>query len=252
MKSQCCISWTYCHPVPYLAHVATVATRSPRATSVTTLYRSTIGKKIVMAVSGIILLLFVIVHMLGNLKIFFGQTDFDHYAHWLRTIGEPALHYSWYLWVQRVVLTLALVAHIWAAATLSAQDLKARPVGYVGRRRGGYATSTMRWGGVILLAFIVYHLLDLTTGTLNPGNSNDGPYQRVLADFNIWYITLAYVIAMLALCLHIWHGLWSAANTLGVNTATTTVYRTLASVVAVAVTVGFLIVPFGVIVGWVD
>jgi succinate dehydrogenase / fumarate reductase cytochrome b subunit len=74
----------------------------------------------------------------------------------------------------------------------------------------------------------------------------------VISDFNVWYITLAYVVAMLALCLHIWHGLWSAANTLGVNRATTTVYRTTASVIAVAITVGFLIVPFGVIVGWVD
>jgi succinate dehydrogenase / fumarate reductase cytochrome b subunit len=216
------------------------------------LYRSTIGKKIVMAVSGLLMLAFVIVHMLGNLKIFFGQTDFDHYAHWLRTIGVPILHETWYLWIQRFVLSAALIAHVWAAATLSAQDRKARPIGYQGRRRGGYATSTMRWGGVILLLFIIYHILDLTAGTLNPGKGSDGPYLRVIADFNTWYITLAYVVAMLALCLHIWHGLWSAANTLGVNTATTTLYRTIASAVAVAVTLGFLIVPFGVIVGWVD
>jgi succinate dehydrogenase / fumarate reductase cytochrome b subunit len=241
--------------------MAIVATRSerrggperrPRATSVGTLYRSTIGKKIVMAVTGLLMLAFVVVHMLGNLKIFFGQSDFDGYAHWLRTIGDPVVQQSWYLWVQRTVLTLALIGHIWAAASLSRQDLRARPVGYQYRRRGGYATSTMRWGGVILLLFIVYHILDLTLGVANPGPDHAGPYGRVVADFHVWYITLAYVVAMLALCLHIWHGLWSAANTLGVNKATTTAYRTAASVIAVAITVGFLIVPFGVIVGWVE
>ena len=251
MENQRYISWTYRPSRTYLSRVATVATRSPRVTSVSTLYRSTIGKKIVMAVSGLLMLAFVIVHMLGNLKIFFGAQDFDHYANWLRTIGEPIVHRTWYLWIQRTVLTVALVAHIWSAASLSRQDLKARPVGYEYRRRGGYATSTMRWGGVILLLFIVYHILDLTMGVANPGAKNIGPYGRVVADFNVWYITLIYVIAMLALCLHIWHGLWSAANTLGVNAATTNAYRTVASVVAVGITLGFLIVPFGVIVGWV-
>jgi succinate dehydrogenase / fumarate reductase cytochrome b subunit len=219
---------------------------------VSTLYRSTIGKKIVMAVTGLLMLAFVVVHMAGNLKIFFGEQDFDHYAHWLRTIGEPIVRQSWFLWIQRTVLTAALVLHVWSAASLSRQDLRARPIGYQSRRRGGYATSTMRWGGVILLLFIVYHVLDLTMGVANPGAKDVGPYGRVVADFNVWYITLAYAVAILALCLHIWHGLWSAANTLGVNAATTTAYRTLASVVAVAITVGFLIVPFGVIVGWVE
>ena len=217
-----------------------------------TLYRSTIGKKIVMAVTGLLMLAFVIAHLLGNLKIFFGEHDFDAYAHWLRTIGEPVVHQSWFLWIQRTVLTAALVLHIWAAASLSRQDRQARPIGYQARRRGGYATSTMRWGGVTLLLFIVYHILDLTMGVANPGADDAGPYARVIADFNVWYITLAYVVAMLALALHIWHGLWSAANTLGVNAATTAAYRTAASVVSVAITVGFLIVPFGVIVGWVE
>jgi succinate dehydrogenase / fumarate reductase cytochrome b subunit len=213
-----------------------------------TVYRSTIGKKMIMAVTGLLMLAFVVVHMLGNLKIFFGQTDFDHYSSWLRTIGEPALHSSWYLWIQRFVLTVALVLHIWAAYSLSRQDLAARPIKYEARRKGGYATSTMRWGGVILLAFIVYHILDLTLGVANP-DGDAGPYDKIVADFNVWYITLAYTVAMGALCLHIWHGLWSAANTLGVNRATTATYRTIASGVALAITVGFLIVPFSVVFG---
>lgn len=220
-------------------------------TSVSTLYRSTIGKKIVMAVSGLLMLAFVVVHMLGNLKIFFGAAEFDSYAHWLRSIGEPIVHETWFLWIQRFVLTIALVAHIWAAASLSRQDLKARPVKYQARRKGGYATSTMRWGGVILLAFIVYHILDLTMGVANP-DPDAGPYGRVVADFNIWYITLAYVVAMGALALHIAHGLWSAANTLGVNPATTAAYRSVAVAVSAAITIGFLLVPFGVVLGIVE
>jgi len=219
-----------------------------RVTSVSTLYRSTIGKKIVMAVTGLLMLAFVVVHMAGNLKIFFGEAEFDSYAHWLRTIGEPIVHETWFLWIQRTVLTVALVAHIWAAASLSRQDLKARPIGYQARRRGGYATSTMRWGGVILLLFIIYHVLDLTLGVANP-DPDAGPYGRVVADFHVWYITLAYVVAMGALALHIAHGLWSAANTLGVNKATTTAYRTVAVAVAAAITLGFLLVPFGVVFG---
>ncbi len=251
MLNQRYISWTYQRPLSYLASVATLATRAEprrRVTSVGTLYRSTIGKKIVMAVTGLLMLAFVVVHMAGNLKIFFGEAEFDSYAHWLRTIGEPIVHETWFLWIQRTVLTIALVAHIWAAASLSRQDLRARPVGYQAKRRGGYATSTMRWGGVILLLFIIYHILDLTMGVANP-DGDAGPYGRVVADFSVWYITLAYVVAMGALSLHIAHGLWSAANTLGVNKATTTAYRTAAIVIAAAITLGFLLVPFGVVFG---
>ena len=214
-----------------------------------TLYRSTIGKKIVMAVTGLLMLAFVVVHMAGNLKIFFGEAEFDSYAHWLKTIGEPIVHESWFLWIQRTVLLIALIAHLWAATSLTRQDRQARPVGYQAKRRGGYAASTMRWGGVILLLFIIYHILDLTMGVANPAGTEAGPYARVVADFNVWYITLAYVVAMGSLCLHIGHGLWSAANTLGVNKATTAAYRTTAIVIAAAITLGFLLVPFGVVFG---
>jgi succinate dehydrogenase / fumarate reductase, cytochrome b subunit len=231
--------------------VATATQHPVRPTGVNALYKSTIGKKMIMAVTGLLMLAFVVVHMLGNLKIFFGETEFDHYAEWLRTIGTPIVRETWFLWIQRFVLTGALVAHLWAAWSLSRQDLSARPVGYQARRRGGYATSTMRWGGVILLAFIVYHILDLTAGVANP-DGDAGPYGRVVADFNVWYVTLAYTVAMLSLCLHIGHGLWSAANTLGVGKATTYTFRATAIAVAVAITLGFLVVPFSVVFGLVD
>jgi succinate dehydrogenase / fumarate reductase cytochrome b subunit len=230
-----------------------VTTQHPvRPTGVNALYRSTIGKKTIMAVTGLIMLAFVIVHMLGNLKIFFGASDFDHYAGWLRTIGTPVLHDSWYLWIQRFVLTVALVAHIWAATSLTRQDLRARPVKYAARRKGGSATWYMRSGGIVLLAFIIYHILDLSMGVANPAADGAGVYGRVVADFHIWYITLAYTIAMIALCFHIGHGLWSAANTLGVNKATTAAYQTVAVGVALFVAVGFLVVPFAVAVGIVN
>jgi succinate dehydrogenase / fumarate reductase cytochrome b subunit len=221
-------------------------------TSVTSIYRSTIGKKMIMAVSGLIMVAFLVVHMLGNLKIFFGAADFDHYAGWLTTIGEPVLHKSWYLWVQRVVLLGALLAHIWSAAVLSRQDLKARPIAYQARRKGGYATSTMRWGGIILGLFIVYHLLDLTAGVLNPAPAGAGTYGKVVYDFHHWYVVVAYTVALLALCLHIGHGFWSAANTLGYSKATTAGFRSVAVGLAAAITIGFLAVPFGVVFGIVN
>lgn len=133
-----------------------------------TVWGSTIGKKTVMAVSGLIMLGYLVVHMLGNLKIFFGSDEFNGYAHWLRTLGEPFLHHEWALWIVRVVLLAAVVAHAVSAYQLSRRDIKARPVKYAHkRRRASYATRTMRWGGIILALFIVWHLLDLTTLTVN-------------------------------------------------------------------------------------
>jgi succinate dehydrogenase / fumarate reductase, cytochrome b subunit len=223
-----------------------------KAAGATALYRSTIGKKLIMAVTGLIMLAFVVVHMLGNLKIFFGATDFNHYAEWLRTIGEPIVRNGWYLWVQRFVLLIALIAHIWAAVSLSKQDIQARPVRYQGGRKGGHATWYMRSGGIVLAAFIVYHLLDMTTGTLNQAPDGAGVYARVVYDFNTWYVTLAYTVAMIALCFHIGHGLWSAANTLGLKPSTQKAFRTGSAVFAVVLAIGFLAVPFAVVFGIVN
>ena len=199
-----------------------LATRTDRRPSMPgPLWDSTVGKKTVMAVSGLIMLLYLVVHMLGNLKIFFGPDDFNGYAHWLRTLGEPVLHYEWALWIIRVVLVAAVVAHGVSAYQLSRRDLPARPVGYVhSRPRASYATRTMRWGGVILALFIVWHLLDLTTVTVNRTLQPGHPYQNVVATFHTWYGDVIYIVAMLALGLHIRHGFWSAAQTLGAGNAT--------------------------------
>jgi succinate dehydrogenase / fumarate reductase cytochrome b subunit len=208
-----------------------------------------------MAATGLIMIAFLLVHMLGNLKIFFGSADFNSYAAWLRTIGEPVLHESWYLWVQRVVLTAAVVLHIAAAAQLSKRDVQARPVKYAhGQRpKATYATRTMRWGGVILALFIIWHILDLTVGAVNPDFASGRPYQNVVADFQTWWINIIYIVAMLMVALHINHGFWSASQTLGYNSPRRDMaLKAAGSVLAVVVAVGFLAVPIGVMSGLVS
>ncbi|MET8747410.1 succinate dehydrogenase [Streptomyces sp. NPDC004728] len=230
-----------------------LATRTDRRPSMTrTLWDSSLGKKTVMAVSGLIMLLYLVVHMIGNLKIFFGSGEFNHYAHWLRTMGEPFLHYEWALWIVRVVLVAAVVLHAVSAYQLSRRDIRARPAKYVHRKpRATYATRTMRWGGIILALFVVWHILDLTTGTVHSGGFQSGhPYQNVIDTFSTWYGNTIYIVAMLALGLHVQHGFWSAAQTLGAGNATRDrVLKTIANALAAVLTLGFISVPVAVMTG---
>ncbi|WP_225847124.1 succinate dehydrogenase [Streptomyces sp. HPF1205] len=230
--------------------LATQTDRRPSAAR--TLWDSTVGKKTIMAVSGLIMVLYLLAHMIGNLKIFFGAGQFNGYAHWLRTLGEPFLHHTWALWIIRVVLAVSVVAHAVCAYQLSRRDLRARPVGYVHRKaRTSYATRTMRWGGVILGLFVVWHLLDLTTGTVHSGGFQPGhPYQNVVDTFSTWYGDVIYIVAVLALGLHIRHGFWSAAQTLGAGSRTRDrVLKTTANALALVLTAGFVAVPVGVMTG---
>ncbi|MGK5630517.1 succinate dehydrogenase cytochrome b subunit [Streptomyces sp. URMC 123] len=228
-----------------------LATRTARPSTLRLLWQSTVGKKAVMAVTGVIMLMYLVVHMLGNLKIFFGAGEFNGYARWLRTIGEPALHYGWFLWLARLVLVTAVVLHAVAAYQLSRRDRAARPRGYVHRRhRASYATRTMRWGGVILALFIVWHILDLTTLTVNPRAQQHHPYENLVASFSTWYGGGIYIVAMLALCLHIHHGFWSAAQTLGANSARRQgALKATAAGLSLILTLGFLSVPVAVMTG---
>ncbi|MFI5687536.1 succinate dehydrogenase [Streptomyces sp. NPDC051636] len=230
-----------------------LATRTDRRPSMArTVWDSTVGKKTVMAVSGLVMLLYLVAHMLGNLKIFFGPGDFNGYAHWLRTIGEPAVHHGWTLWGLRAVLVASVVAHGVSAYQLSRRAIKARPSKYVhSRPRAGYATRTMRWGGVILGLFVVWHLLDLTTGTVHSGGFQEGhPYQNVVDTFSTWYGNVVYITAMLALGLHIRHGFRSAAQSLGVGSRSRDrALKTVANVLALLLTAGFIAVPVSVMTG---
>ncbi|MFG3497593.1 succinate dehydrogenase cytochrome b subunit [Streptomyces sp. NPDC047928] len=228
------------------------ATRTDRKPSLLrTLWGSTVGKKTVMAVSGLIMLGYLVAHVLGNLKVFFGPAEFNAYGHWLRTMGDPVLHREWALWIVRAVLLVSVVAHAVSAYQLSRRDLRARPVGYARRRRrASYATRTMRWGGVIVALFIVWHLLDLTTLTVNPNAQPGHPYENVVATFSTWYGNAVYIVAMLAVGLHVRHGFWSAAQTLGVGSARRDrALKAVANTLALVLTAGFVSVPVAVMTG---
>ena len=219
--------------------------------------RTSVGLKVVMALSGGLLVLFLVAHMLGNLKIFVGAAAFDDYAAWLRGLGSPVLPHGWYLWLQRGALTLAVLAHIWSATVLALRARRARPVRYAHRRpvQGSYAARTMRWGGVIIALFVVFHLLDLTTGQLNPVGDRLHPYANVVADFapRRWPVTLVYTLAILAVGLHLSHGIASALRTLGRPVSGRTASaRTLSTGAAVLLCAGYLSVPFAVLTGLVN
>jgi succinate dehydrogenase / fumarate reductase, cytochrome b subunit len=222
---------------------------------VLTLWSTSIGKKAVMAITGLILVLFVIGHMAGNLKVYQGEEKFNAYAAWLREVGSPVFGHEQVLWVARLVLLAAVALHITAAAQLTRASHAARPVRY--RRReyleAGYAARTMRWGGVILVLFVVYHLLHLTFGVVGhpPGQFQPlSVYRNVVNGFRVWYVSAFYVVAMVALGLHLYHGLWSTFQTLGVDDIRASgVYRGVAGVVALAVLVGNISVPVAVLAG---
>ncbi|WFF04027.1 succinate dehydrogenase cytochrome b subunit [Micromonospora sp. WMMD964] len=241
--------WTTDRSAPSVGLVVITKTRSP--------IRSNVGLKAVMAVTGILLALFLIAHMLGNLKVFTGETSFDHYAHWLRDIGKPLLPGVWFLWILRTVLVVAVVAHIVAATVLARRARAARPVRYAHRKKvnGSYAARTMRWGGVIILLFVIYHILDLTTGTLNPVGDESKPYGNVVADFapERWYVTLFYTLAIVTVGFHLRHGAFSAFRSLGQQTPRgERRARAAALVFAVALCAGYLVVPFAVLTGLVS
>ncbi len=210
-----------------------------------------------MAVTGGILVLFLIAHAFGNLKVFLGPAEFDHYAAWLRTIGEPALPHRWFLSLLEIVLTVSVILHMWSAVTLARAARRARPIRYAARTRShahGYAVHTMRYGGVVIALFVVWHLLDLTFGAVNPLHGNGTPYTRIVADFapSRWYITVFYVAAVLLVGAHLRHGIRSAVQTLGLASRRSyAAYDRLAAVVSIALVAAFLAVPIAVTFGWV-
>jgi succinate dehydrogenase / fumarate reductase cytochrome b subunit len=228
------------------------------AVAIPAIYRSTLGKKAVMAVTGAVLVLFLITHMIGNLKIFFGAESFNDYAHWLRTLGEPAVPYRSVLTLLEATLVVAIVLHMWAAVSLARRASAARPVKYQARKKShaqGYAARTMRYGGVIIAFYVVWHLLDLTFFVVNPLGGDATPYQRMVADFDPsrWYITVWYVVAVLLVGAHLHHGIWSAFQTLGLRTPRSErLLRGLAGTVAAVVTLGFVAVPVSITFGWVS
>jgi len=214
--------------------------------------RSSVGKKILMAATGIVLVGFVVVHMAGNLKAYLGREHFNEYARFLRTVGSPALPQGSVLWIARIVLLACVGIHIWAAVSLTRTSWAARPGKYA---KGNdlafsYASSTMRWGGVILAAFVVFHLLHLTTGNVHPDFHPDDPYGNLVVGFSSLPVALAYILAMAALGFHLYHGVWSGTQTLAITNARFERWRRPAALVlALVVVVGNVSFPLAVLAG---
>lgn len=221
------------------------------------LWNSMIGKKVVMAVTGAVLVLFVIGHMLGNLKIFSGPEEINAYSRFLREVGWPEFGYGQLLWAVRIVLLVCALLHITAAAQLTRISWQARPVGYEEKKNveTTWAALTMRWSGVLLVVFIVFHLFHLTGGMVGfkPGQFQHlMVYQNVVAGFSNWPISIFYIVSMGALGLHLDHGIWSMLQTLGwVTVENTRLWRAVSRGTAVVIFAGFVSVPVSVLAGWV-
>jgi succinate dehydrogenase / fumarate reductase cytochrome b subunit len=242
-------------PGSYLDYVATVTRPAQRRAPKTGRASSSVFKKAVMAVSGIVMVLYLILHMIGNLKAFAGRETFNHYSEFIRTVGEPAVPAQTILTIIRVVLVVAVLAHMWAAFSLWKQARAARPVPYVTKKRvqQSYASKTLRWGGVIILLFIIWHLLDLTVGAVNEAGTDGTPYDKLVASFSNPFVTAFYVVALLLLGMHLRHGLWSAFQTLGQsNKRRERSLNVFATAFAVVLIGGFLLIPFSVLFGVID
>lgn len=219
-------------------------------------YRSSVGKKAVMAVSGIILLGYVLLHMIGNLKLYQGEAEMNAYADWIRVIGYPGLPEEGALWGMRALLLVAVVLHIHAATMLTIANRKARPVTYQSKRDyavASYAARTMRWTGIIVLLFIVYHILHLTTGQAHHDFIEHEVYHNVVEGFQRWEVSTFYIVANLALGLHIFHGVWSLFQSLGWNNKRFNPWRrSFAAIFTAVVVIGNISFPIAVLAGIVD
>jgi succinate dehydrogenase / fumarate reductase cytochrome b subunit len=210
-------------------------------------FASSIGKKVVMALTGVVLFGFVIAHMIGNLQVFLGPTALNEYAEALRRLGP-------FLWLARIGLLVAVALHIWAAWSLTQMNRAARPVGYREKehRESTFSSRTMRWSGVILLLFIVYHLMHLTFGNAHPDFVAGDVYHNFIVGFSRALVTGFYVVAMLALGLHLYHGVWSWLQSLGLNHPRYNHLRhAFATLVTVAVVAGNIAMPLAVLTGFI-
>jgi len=220
-----------------------------------TLWGSTVGKKITMSVAGLVLYGFVIAHMAGNLKVYMGPEAFNHYAEGLRTVGAPFFAYGQALWLARIILLAAVLVHIVAGVQLSIKSRKARAHSY--KKYEGlefsWASRTMFWGGIAVFAFIIFHLLDLTFGVVNPRFLPGDAYHNFVTTFQRVPVSIAYIAAMIPLCLHLYHGFWSMFQTLGLNNPRyNNVRRPIAAILAAAIFIGNISFPIAVMLGVIE
>jgi succinate dehydrogenase / fumarate reductase cytochrome b subunit len=210
------------------------------------IYQSTVGKKVIMAVTGLILVAFLFGHVLGNLLAFSGPEALNGYAALLRR--EMGL-----LWIARLVLLAAVLLHIWSAYALTRVAYAARPAGYAKKvpQRATIASRTMRVGGLVILAFVIFHILHFTTGTIQPVPfAEHDVYSNVVRGLAVPWVAAIYIVAMLAIGLHLFHGTWASFRTLGVTRPSQSPFhRRAALAFAVLVWGGFTLIPVAVLAG---
>ncbi|HSL58922.1 MAG TPA: succinate dehydrogenase cytochrome b subunit [Acidimicrobiales bacterium] len=220
------------------------------------LYQTAVGKKWVMAITGIVLLGYVLVHMIGNTKLYYGVTSINDYGEWLRNLGDPLLARYQMLWIFRIGLIVVFALHIHSAYSLTRMNQRARPTGYQSQRdyiAADFASRTMRWTGVIVGLFVIFHLADLTIGTANPDFVQGDVYNNIVASFERVPVAAFYIVANLALGLHIYHGAWSIFQSLGLNNPRlNAIRRPFAIAFAVIVVAGNISFPIAVQLGLVD
>ena len=207
--------------------------------------RSNLGLKVIMAVSGILMVGYLITHVAANLLVFRGPALINGYSAILH--AQPAILYS-----ARTVLFVALVAHVWSAIVLTQRDRAARPVGYAKQapQVSTFASRTIRWGGLLILFFLVYHILHFTTGTAHPAFVEGDPHGNVVRAFRVPWVAALYVVAMAAVGLHLFHGTWSAFRSLGLTRPSQHPLRHKTSLlVAGVIWFGFTIIPLAVLAG---
>lgn len=241
--------------------MTTTTEKRKRAPFPVEFYRSAVGKKWVMAVTGILIIGFALAHMVGNLKMFLppidGVPDIDVYAHQLRALFSPIVPEHVFLWILRTGLIVAVLLHVHAAYSLTVMNHRARPVDYHSPRQyvaANYASRTMRWSGTIFLAFLLFHLADFTLG-IQPAAPETWEHGEVYANFVATFerplVTLLYVVASVLLGVHLYHGAWSMFQSLGVNHPRfNTLRRYVAMGIAGLITVGFIVPPLAVAFGF--
>ncbi|MGE5569711.1 MAG: succinate dehydrogenase cytochrome b subunit [Rhodospirillales bacterium] len=229
------------------------ATVEPRLKRTWGLYEVYIGKKLVMAGTGVILVLYIIGHLLGNLQIYAGPEQMNQYAAFLHS--QPGL-----LWTARIVLLAAVGAHIWSSLLLWLEKRRARPVGYIKKDNvpASYASRTMMWSGPIVAAFVIFHVLHLTTGDVGLGYQPPAPgptgevfhaYENVVNGFRHPAVSAAYIFAIALLTMHLYHGLWSMFQSVGISHPRyTPLLKRLAHVFSIAIATGYISIPLYVMI----
>jgi succinate dehydrogenase / fumarate reductase cytochrome b subunit len=214
-----------------------------------TFWQSTNGKKVIMAVTGAMMFAFVVGHMLGNLQMFEAPEHINGYGHFLHNLGEL-------LWLERGIMLLAIALHITATVQLALRSNAARPVGYSRRQaiNSSYASRTMYWSGPIVLAFIIFHLLQFTAGYIHPhATFTEGEvYSNVVAGFQVWWVSAWYIFAMCLLGLHLSHGLWSMFQSVGLaHPRNSVTLKNAARAVAALIVLGYISIPISVLLGFI-